>query len=394
MTAAARVPLVLVEDDPIVRAWVRACLESTEFVIVGEAEGASEALELVSRTPPAVLLVDYHLPDGNGVDVVRKLRMAGSRAPALLLTAHLSSDLREAAAQSGMQGGIAKSPEPAPLLDALRRLAAGETAFDIESVDSATEDAAEMTLDPAEQQRVLAAFRRTAGNHLVGLASDVAKLDGTPDEVDPRLRERILLHAHTLRGAAAVAGLHDVANIASAIEGLVEAAGSADVSDLRRLKVLVAELSVRIRRLPTSSEPAARPVSVDAAEARGTVLCIDDDPASSKLVEIVLAKIGIRTVAASSAAAGIRTAAQLRPDLVFLDHRLPDMNGLDALAQLRLDEATARIPVVMLTADSHGGAARFLEAGAHEVVTKPFELSRVVDVVRRHLPATVAPAAV
>ena len=128
----AREPMTLlvVEDDAIVRSWLRGCLEGSKFRIVGEAAGAREAIELARRRRPRLLLVDYRLPDGLGTALVRRLRENGLDAPVLLVTANAEEGLNELAWEAGVQGTTLKSASAAGLLEAIRAVAAGGRAFD------------------------------------------------------------------------------------------------------------------------------------------------------------------------------------------------------------------------------------------------------------------------
>lgn len=122
--------VVLVEDDAMVRGWVRLALEGTEFHLNGEAGSAAEARELVPRRVPGVLLVDYRLPDGTGTELVRELRHGGVAAPVVLFTANAERGFNEFAREAGAQGTTLKTGRADELLNALRAVAAGETAFD------------------------------------------------------------------------------------------------------------------------------------------------------------------------------------------------------------------------------------------------------------------------
>ena len=124
------ISIVLVEDDSMVRGWVRHALEGSEFRLAGEAASSAEALGLASRRRPDLLLVDYRLPDGVGTELVRALRQQGIDAPAVLMTAHNERGFNEAVRESGAQGSVLKSGRLEELLAALRTVAAGGLAFD------------------------------------------------------------------------------------------------------------------------------------------------------------------------------------------------------------------------------------------------------------------------
>jgi DNA-binding NarL/FixJ family response regulator len=127
---AHQVSVLLVEDDAIVRAWVRLALEGTEFRLAGEAATAGEALALVSRRRPHLLLVDFNLPDHKGTELLRSLRAEGDRTPAVVMTATARSGLNEAAREAGAQGTVVKSAKGEELLTTLRTVRAGGEPFD------------------------------------------------------------------------------------------------------------------------------------------------------------------------------------------------------------------------------------------------------------------------
>ncbi|MEX0677762.1 MAG: response regulator [Pirellulales bacterium] len=134
-------------------------------------------------------------------------------------------------------------------------------------------------------------------------------------------------------------------------------------------------------------EPAAAPVAAPAAGgakkegARGTLLVIDDDPASRELLQRMLEKDGYAVRLAANGPDGIAAAKEDKPDLITLDVMMPSMDGWAVLSALKTDPATAAIPVVMLTMveDRPMGFA----LGATEYLTKPVQKSRVLEAVSR-----------
>jgi len=102
------------------------------------------------------------------------------------------------------------------------------------------------------------------------------------------------------------------------------------------------------------------------------VLIVDDNEKNLKLARDVLRADGLRTLEAASGADAIAVAVDERPDVILLDLRLPDMDGLDVLRELKGREATARIPVVALTAlRTEADGDWFLEAGFAGCLEKP-----------------------
>jgi PAS domain S-box-containing protein len=136
----------------------------------------------------------------------------------------------------------------------------------------------------------------------------------------------------------------------------------------------------------SASGPSAageRPPEGDGAAPR-SVLYIEDNPSNYKLVERVLAaRPGLRLVTAGSGAQGIAAAGESRPDLVLLDLHLPDMHGAEVYDRLRGNAATAKIPVVVISADATSAHADdLLRRGAAAYLTKPLDVGeflRIVD---------------
>ena len=128
-------------------------------------------------------------------------------------------------------------------------------------------------------------------------------------------------------------------------------------------------------------EPQPRPPADGAAR---TVLYVEDDPASVRLMERLVAyRPNVDLLHASTGAAALELARRHRPHLVLLDLDLPDIPGSEVLHLLRSQESTRDIPVLAVSADANTERVRrLLGAGAADYVTKPLELRaflRVLD---------------
>ena len=114
-----------------------------------------------------------------------------------------------------------------------------------------------------------------------------------------------------------------------------------------------------------------------------TVLVVDDEQDILDLVRFRLEHDGYRVLTASDGQTGLTLAQQERPDLCILDVMMPKLSGLEVLARLRADPATAATRVILLTARGQDtDVDRGFELGAQDYVTKPFspkELRRRVQ---------------
>ena len=119
-----------------------------------------------------------------------------------------------------------------------------------------------------------------------------------------------------------------------------------------------------------------------------TVLVADDDNDIRELVAFKLTQAGYEVVTAADGVSALETARTTPLDLAVLDLMMPGLSGLDVCAQLRREEATATLPVIMLTAKAQEqDVATGFAAGADDYVVKPFSprelLSRVQAVLAR-----------
>ncbi|MEP6763730.1 MAG: response regulator [Gemmatimonadaceae bacterium] len=116
-----------------------------------------------------------------------------------------------------------------------------------------------------------------------------------------------------------------------------------------------------------------------AAPSTDRVLVVDDEPEIVALVAYHLAKSGYRVATASSGQDAIDQTRRERPSLIVLDLMLPGMSGFDVLEQLRGDEQTRDVAVLMLTARrDEPDRIRGLSLGADDYLTKPFSPPELV----------------
>jgi DNA-binding response OmpR family regulator len=115
----------------------------------------------------------------------------------------------------------------------------------------------------------------------------------------------------------------------------------------------------------------------------GEILIVDDTPANVRLFEAILTTHGYRARGVSS---GFEALEVIRsdspPDLVLLDIQMPAMTGYEVCRRIRENEATAMLPVIMVTASGNEEKVRALEAGADDFVSRPFDQSELLARVR------------
>jgi DNA-binding NarL/FixJ family response regulator len=105
------VRILVVDDNPAVRHYLRAILEQqTAWQVCDEARTGGEALQRVQQAPPPdLILLDFQMPDINGLDVAQQISELFPKIPILMVTIHLSRQLAEAAQRVGIKGACAKT---------------------------------------------------------------------------------------------------------------------------------------------------------------------------------------------------------------------------------------------------------------------------------------------
>ncbi len=102
------------------------------------------------------------------------------------------------------------------------------------------------------------------------------------------------------------------------------------------------------------------------------ILVVEDDPSSMRLTNYILERKGYQVITASNGFEGLRKARSDKPDLIVLDIMLPGVDGYEICNRLREDSATARLPIMMLSAKAREVDRDIgLKVGADEYLTKP-----------------------
>jgi two-component system response regulator DevR len=139
-----RITVFLLDDHEIVRRGLRDLLESQgDIDVVGEAGTEEEAITRVHALDPDVAVLDVRLQEGNGVSACREIRSRHPRTACLILTSFSDDEALFEAIMAGASGYVLKQIRSNELVDAIRRVAAGQN-----------------LLDPAVTSRVLERLRR------------------------------------------------------------------------------------------------------------------------------------------------------------------------------------------------------------------------------------------
>jgi len=140
------VTVLLADDHPIVRQGLRRLLESeSDFTILGEASDGLQAVQMVDRLKPDILVVDLMMPGMNGMEVLRQISRLSPATRAIVLSMHSSDGYVIEALKCGACGYILKDTGPGELVQAVREVHQGHR-----------------YLSPALSERLIQAYIQTA----------------------------------------------------------------------------------------------------------------------------------------------------------------------------------------------------------------------------------------
>jgi DNA-binding NarL/FixJ family response regulator len=119
--------VVLVDDQAMVRAGFRMILQSEpDITVVGEAGDGRDALDVIARSTPHVVLMDVRMPEMDGIEATRRLAASGSDARVLILTTFDLDEYVYSALRAGASGFMLKDAPAEQLINAVRVIAAGD----------------------------------------------------------------------------------------------------------------------------------------------------------------------------------------------------------------------------------------------------------------------------
>jgi len=125
-----------------------------------------------------------------------------------------------------------------------------------------------------------------------------------------------------------------------------------------------------------------------------TILIIEDESTSARLLELVLKREGYTTITATNGLQGLKLAQTQHPDLVLLDLMLPGIDGFEVCNRLRADPSTANVPIIVTTAKSQEADKKAAaKVGANAYLTKPYtnkELVATIEAVLKRAPPVAA----
>ena len=153
----------LLDDHEVVRRDLAELLQHEgDIEVVGESGSAAEAARRIPALRPDVAILDARLPDGNGIDVCRDVRAVDPSIKGLILTSYEDDEALFAAIMAGAAGYVLKQIRGTDLVDAVRRVASGQSLLDpavtnrvLERIRHGVEEPRELRLLTEQERRIL-----------------------------------------------------------------------------------------------------------------------------------------------------------------------------------------------------------------------------------------------
>jgi two-component system, NarL family, nitrate/nitrite response regulator NarL len=172
--------VLLVDDHPMIAAALEMLLRETDYQLVGRARSVAEANSELGKQKPELLLLDVNLPDGSGIDVLRRLSRARSRPKVILLTAGMDDSQLLAAAELEPEGMVLKTSDPSLLIECMDAVVDGQAWVDREIAERtrlARERAASTPPLTRRERELIELVRQGLRNR--DIASELGVTEGT-----------------------------------------------------------------------------------------------------------------------------------------------------------------------------------------------------------------------
>ena len=140
-------------------------------------------------------------------------------------------------------------------------------------------------------------------------------------------------------------------------------------------------------RAERDADPAAPPLNARLAPGQDVLaLVVDDSTVNRRILAKLLESAGVRVITAAGGLEAIELAAKHRPNVVFMDLRMADLDGFEATRRLQADPRTAHIPVIAVTASAFGDTRKAaLDAGCVDYLPKPVRAEALFAALHKHL---------
>jgi len=390
--------ILIIEDDQIVANVYRNKLAVDGYTTEVAPDGET-GLKIMRLFQPQLIILDLMLPNISGVDVIKEIRGEEefSKIPIIVFSNTYLTNLIQEAWRAGANKCLSKSScTPKDVIEIVRHTI-GESGAMTQRPATATEIAgtdkpAALTAekDAEFQADLRTTFIENLPATLYTLRAGVQAMVKADNEMN-RLKQVYELYrqVHALNGNAGIAGLVQIAHMASAVEALLkevyEKPKNINSSTIRTIAAAIDFLGFLFEKgtLPDRQEI---PVS--------KILVVDDEAISRRAIVYALEKAKLKSVNVEDPQQALQLLEENEFDLVFLDVDMPGMTGFELCAKLRSLPQHRKTPVVFVTSlNDFDSRTSSTMAGGNDFIGKPFlfielTVKALIHVMRNKLLAT------
>ena len=387
--------LLIIEDDITFANILSELARSLRYECM-LASTADEGIELALLHRPTAIVLDMHLPDHTGLTVLDRLKHnpATRHIPIQVISGH---DYTRAALEMGAANVMLKPVDRERLIDALskleRKAAHAERAVLIVEDNKLQRDSIKELLKSESVRAIAVASAGAALEQLRSTTFDCMVLDlALPDATGFDLLENMANDDSYSFPPVIVYTGREVSQLEE--QQLRRYSKSIIIKGAKSPERLLDEVTLFLHKVEESL-PAEQQKLLRLARSRESVfegrriLLVEDDVRNVFAITRVLEPHGAKLEIARN---GVEALAALEQhediELVLMDIMMPEMDGLEAMREIRKQPAIARLPIIALTAKAMpDDRQRCLDAGATDYITKPIDIEKLVSLLRIWLPA-------
>jgi DNA-binding response OmpR family regulator len=386
--------ILIIEDDPIIAHVYKSRLEKEGYEVHVAPDGQVGFYRIHDLRPDALLL-DLMLPKMNGIDILKKIRGESQFAqmPVLVFTnAYVPNMVNESYQAGATQVFNKASLTPRQIIDAIAnsialggrppQTATTDTPGSAETSAAPPEAALETTETPGFaptavpttedkefQAQLVASFLEKRQETVSSLRKRLLEFSKAPDEAT-RLEYLLELYrrVHSITSSAGLAGLHNIAQIAAAVEVLLkelyDKSKNINASTLRTVAHSIDFIGDLLQR--GDQGEVVDLASID-------IMVVDDEILSRRAVTYALEKAGMKPISVEDAQMALTLANERMFDCIFLDVMMPGMDGFELCTKIRALSLNRATPVVFVTSlTDFKSRARSSLSGGTDFIAKPF----------------------
>jgi CheY-like chemotaxis protein/signal transduction histidine kinase len=386
--------LLVIEDDPVFAKLLYDLAHELGFDCL-VAPTADEGMELATQYRPAAVLLDIKLPDHSGLTVLDRLKHnpLTRHVPVQVISAE---DNIRAARAMGAAGALVKPVDREALLStltALKEKFASESRSVLVVEDNELQRESIRDLLASDTTRVVTVDNAaTALEKLRAATFDCMVLDLTlPDATGYELLER-MAHDDSYAFPPVIVYTGQAVS-AEEEQQLRKYSRSIIIKGAKSPERLLDEVSLFLHqveeKLPPDRQRMLRDARArDAAFEGRRILIVEDDVRNIFALSSVLEPLGGSVAIARNGREALqRLASKPRPDIVLMDIMMPEMDGFEAMQEIRRNPELRELPIIALTAKAMpDDQQRCLAAGANDYVTKPIDVDKLVSLIRIWMP--------